>query len=1611
MLSGLKKESYRTMLACGTPDAVDRYRQAKQAAAQDGPGGKNSGLGGDIVGRWKKYFEDLLNPTDLPSNEEAEDGDSEVDSSITQAEVTEVVRKLLGGKAPGVDEIRPEYLKSLDVVGLSWLTRLCNIAWRLGTVPLEWQTGVVVPLFKKGDRRVCSNYRGITLLSLPGKVYARVLERRIRPIVDPRIQEEQCGFRPGRGTVDQLYTLRRVLRGFMGVCPTSPHVLCGSGEGIRPCPSWYSVGSAPQDLQHVLERFAAECEAAGMRISTSKSEAMVTRPEKGGVPSPGGVERRIGAASAVMRSVYRTVVVKKELSRKAKLSIYRSIYVPTLTYGHELWVMTERTRSADTSWPAKMSFLRRVAGRSLRDRVRSSVTREELGVEPLLLHIERSQLRWLGHLFRMPPGRLPREVFQACPTGRRPRGRPRTRWRDYVSRLAWERLGIPRKSWRKCLGPIFILINSCLAKVLKGCKKLAMLVCSMGRIPGGYITNHVYSWVDPQGRSVSPPPDSQVANQGQGHGMEERTRDHAWKGWSYCWGRGRCLCQGVDEWLILLAIWFINNTEDLNVVSPLQVNLNMDDGRSLGLMIRGGAEYGLGIYVTGVDPGSAADAGALKSTISSLVLLTLSGMEVVVLAPRCQGSDLLSVGRLIVAGDQANDGRVVSKFDDVVGAVGGHAVMREQGVQQRAEHTALGGAGVQSQGGGCGAAHPHSLGSARQEVQDPITQGAVEPEVGDQILEVNGQSFVTISHDEAVHILKTGRHLLMKVRDVGRLPHARTVVDETKWICSQAVAKTNATANPSSVTNLSVSAGIQDSVSTNTCSSRPSSARATVGLGKAVAAPHLGMSDHISVNLIPAYKPLIYRTRPTTRTVQVWTEEVSSAIQDCFECTDWEVFKEGTDLDGYTSSVLSHLKFCTDAVLPTKTIKVFPNQKPWLDSTVKPLLKACDTLPTALTHLQLPNTYVRMLFVDFSSAFNTVIPDKADTEAPQPGNCPHLAVPLDQGLPHQQASGVTVLPSTATNTIVKFADDTTISDNDEAHYRRGDPEPYSMLAVYRGVGPPGTQVSLEQQAYMLLTEPERQTMTYYLQEYQEGHIGVEPLAMALFELFNTHAKLSMLSEVRSLVAHQDLELYDRLVLHREREAHQAWHGGLGVLHPQGHCNHATHVIHDTGHSAPASVDPLSPIPKNVTIISIYIMSEMQPLGESHPSFSAALLQAQSRPSREKELSRKPSAQLVQSGSSGLFTGPTRLLQDCLHKSLKSLPTVHQPSPASAHHTCTGASHHTSLNALHHTCQSSPQLSDTEHHNHPHFAHQFYHHAAHRSRPSSGHHTCPGFLHHRDSSCSAKPEMSVKLSSRSSSYEKSSVLSKSASSSKASSPMLSPHPSPRPSPCPSPCPSLITPVPSCSSDRPCSTALTQKVIITDMNRLSADSRPQQRGMQVCATLGEQTNCLDINTILSLPGATLSQLSDSGQTLSEDSGVDIAEAGGLSKDGSPRPSKNQQGHLEQSGAHGPPSGATRQLTGSPVPMPPATLVQVVKNASTLGIAIEGGANTRQPLPRIVTIQKGGSAHNCGQLKVGQVILEVNGISLRGREHKDAARIIAEAFKTKEKDYIDFLVEPGA
>lgn len=91
---------------------------------------------------------------------------TEVVSAITLPEVSKALRKL----PAGVGEIHPKNLKSLDVVGLSW---------RLGTAPVDWQTRRWFLFLRRWTRGCVLTTGGITLLSFPGKVYARVLEGRI----------------------------------------------------------------------------------------------------------------------------------------------------------------------------------------------------------------------------------------------------------------------------------------------------------------------------------------------------------------------------------------------------------------------------------------------------------------------------------------------------------------------------------------------------------------------------------------------------------------------------------------------------------------------------------------------------------------------------------------------------------------------------------------------------------------------------------------------------------------------------------------------------------------------------------------------------------------------------------------------------------------------------------------------------------------------------------------------------------------------------------------------------------------------------------------------------------------------------------------------------------------------------------------------------------------------------------------------------------------------------------------------------------------------------------------------------------------------------------------
>ena len=81
-----------------------------------------------------------------------------------------------------------------------------------GKVPDDWKGSIIIPLYKgKGNKRECKNSRGISILSVAGKVYGSILIERARRINDKMIGDEQGGFGSGRGCVDQIFAMRQLI--------------------------------------------------------------------------------------------------------------------------------------------------------------------------------------------------------------------------------------------------------------------------------------------------------------------------------------------------------------------------------------------------------------------------------------------------------------------------------------------------------------------------------------------------------------------------------------------------------------------------------------------------------------------------------------------------------------------------------------------------------------------------------------------------------------------------------------------------------------------------------------------------------------------------------------------------------------------------------------------------------------------------------------------------------------------------------------------------------------------------------------------------------------------------------------------------------------------------------------------------------------------------------------------------------------------------------------------------------------------------------------------------------------------------------------------------------
>ncbi|GFO50541.1 RNA-directed DNA polymerase (reverse transcriptase) domain containing protein [Plakobranchus ocellatus] len=92
---------------------------------------------------------------------------------------------------------------------------ICNKIWQTGVWPKSWTQSLIITQPKKGNLKLCQNYRTISLISHPSKVMLKVILNRLKPEAEKIIAEEQAGFRPGRSTVEQICNVRILMEKYL----------------------------------------------------------------------------------------------------------------------------------------------------------------------------------------------------------------------------------------------------------------------------------------------------------------------------------------------------------------------------------------------------------------------------------------------------------------------------------------------------------------------------------------------------------------------------------------------------------------------------------------------------------------------------------------------------------------------------------------------------------------------------------------------------------------------------------------------------------------------------------------------------------------------------------------------------------------------------------------------------------------------------------------------------------------------------------------------------------------------------------------------------------------------------------------------------------------------------------------------------------------------------------------------------------------------------------------------------------------------------------------------------------------------------------------------------
>jgi hypothetical protein len=132
-------------------------------------------------------------------------------------EVEIALAKLKKYKYPGSDQISAEMIQAGGKTQQSEIHKLVNSIWSNEKLPGQWKETITLPVFIKGAKTVCSNYRGISLLSDLYNILLNILLSRLSPFIAESNGDYQCEFRHNRSTSDQIFFIHQILERKTGV--------------------------------------------------------------------------------------------------------------------------------------------------------------------------------------------------------------------------------------------------------------------------------------------------------------------------------------------------------------------------------------------------------------------------------------------------------------------------------------------------------------------------------------------------------------------------------------------------------------------------------------------------------------------------------------------------------------------------------------------------------------------------------------------------------------------------------------------------------------------------------------------------------------------------------------------------------------------------------------------------------------------------------------------------------------------------------------------------------------------------------------------------------------------------------------------------------------------------------------------------------------------------------------------------------------------------------------------------------------------------------------------------------------------------------------------------